>query len=181
MRVVVIRHGEVDFCLSGRCTSEEFDRECGEYDKAPVKDMIYEIPQAGFRNVYISTLPRSRDTACRLFPDKILRESELIDEVPLRSSFDTGRKMPLWFWNVSGRIQWLFNSPRQTEGRRQTRKRAGRFVEILCREASDCAVVTHGFFMITLLREMRKAGFRMGKTRAGFKNGEYVDARRSQG
>ncbi len=99
-------------------------------------------------------------------------------EVPLRSSFDTDKKMPLWFWNISGRLQWFFNNPRQAEGREQTRERAKQFIAMIGNENVDCAVITHGFFMHTLLHEMKKAGFRTDRSSAAYKNGEYIIAER---
>ena len=78
-------------------------------------------------------------------------ESPLINEVPLKSSFDTKTNMPLWFWNLTGRLQWFVNSRRQAEGRRQTRKRVKEFVELIRNDDMDIAVVTHGFYMHTLL------------------------------
>ena len=50
---------------------------------------------------------------------------ESIFAFPLRSSFDTKFKLPLWFWNLSGRLQWLINSSRQPEGRLRTQERKG--------------------------------------------------------
>jgi hypothetical protein len=47
---------------------------------------------------------------------------------------------------------------------------------MISKENTDCAVVTHGFFMHTLLREIKKAGFRTNKSSAAYKNGEYVIA-----
>ena len=125
--------------------------------------------------MFISSLPRSRDTATDLF-DSRPRQTEWIDEVPLRSSFDTKIRLPLWFWNLSGRLQWFVNSSRQPEGRIRTRARAKKMVDLLCREEVDGAIVTHGFFMITLLREMKRAGFRISKSHAKYQNGEYVIA-----
>lgn len=176
MRIVVIRHAEVDFGWNRQCTSEGFDSDCAEYDIAPIKGIIYEIPQITFQKIYISELSRSRDTAEKLFPDEVFVKTGLINEVPLRSSFDINRKIPLWFWNFSGRLQWFFNSSRQAEGRDQTRRRARQFVKIICEENLNCAVITHGFYMHTLLREMKKTGFMTNKSNAGYKNGEYVIA-----
>lgn len=178
LKVVIIRHAEVDFTRSSRCTSKEFDTERCEYDRAPIKDADYEVPCFKYHRIYISTLPRSRNTANRLFGEAAFKETGLIDEVSLKSSFDTERKMPLWFWNMSGTLQWMFNISRQSEGRSRTRMRARKFVKILCRDGSDCVVVTHGFYMLTLLQEMKKAGFRTSKSRLVFKNGEYVVAER---
>ena len=180
MKVVIIRHAEVDFCWSKRCTSNMFDSDCRGYDSASIIGSMYKIPVIGYQRIYISELSRSRDTAEILFPNCDYIVSELINEVPLKSSFDTAKKMPLWFWNTSGRIQWFMNSDRQIEGHSKTRERARQFVAMISNENTDCAVVTHGFFMHTLLREIKKAGFRTSKSSAAYKNGEYVIAEKER-
>ncbi|MEE3473699.1 MAG: histidine phosphatase, partial [Butyrivibrio hungatei] len=124
MRVVIIRHAEVDFCWSRWCSSEMFDSECRKYDLSPIKNVTCCIPQIIYQRIYVSELSRSKDTAKLLFPSGEYVESRLINEVPLKSSFDTKINMPLWFWNLTGRFQWFVNSRRQAEGRRQTRERA---------------------------------------------------------
>ena len=176
MRVVIIRHAEVDFCWSRRCTSETFDSECRKYDLSPIKNVTYSIPQTEYQKIYVSELSRSQDTAKILFPNEEYVESRLINEVPLKSSFDTKMNMPLWFWNLTGRLQWLINNRRQVEGCRQTRERAKEFVGMIRNDDMNVAVVTHGFYMHTLLQEMEKVGFRMTGASVKFKNGEYVIA-----
>ncbi len=176
MKAVIIRHAKVDFDWSRRGSSDEFDSDCSGYDSAHIKEEAYSIPQIDYRKIYISELSRSRDTAQLMFPGCDHIKSGLINEVPLRSSFDTKKKIPLWFWNLSGRLQWFVNSSRQTEGRNQTKERAKQFVAMICNEGMDCAVITHGFFMHTLLSEMKKAGFRTNNSSAEYKNGEYIIA-----
>ena len=176
---MIIRHAEVDLCWNRQSTSEVFDADCRRYDSASIKELMYKIPLIEYQRIYISELSRSRDTAKRLFPDQEYIVSELINEVPLRSSFDTKKKVPLWFWNSSGRLQWFINSSRQFEGHKETVERARQFVTMICNENKDSAVVTHGFFMHTLLRELKKAGFKTDKSSAEYKNGEYVIAERS--
>ncbi len=100
--------------------------------------------------------------------------TELIGEVPLRSAFDTKYRFPLWFWNVAGRMQWLFGCKRQPESRNGTKERALRFVHELTLRDDDCAIVTHGFFMHTLIRVMKKQGFTEGKNMLHYDNGEAV-------
>ena len=178
MKVIIIRHGKVAYRRSRRCTSEEFDREYAAYDKAPLARAEYTAPQGEFRSIYVSTLPRSRETARLMFPGKDLRESELIHEVPCRSAFDSRIKLPLWLWFFLGRLQWAAGSARQPEKRRDTVKQSRQFIENLCRDGADCAVVTHGFFMHILLWELKKAGFRTDRSRLNFKHGEYVTAAR---
>ncbi len=177
---MIIRHGEVDFRWNKWCSSSVFDSDCNEYDNASIKEKIYRIPQIDYQRIYISKLSRSLDTARILFHDCEYISSELINEVPLRSSFDTEKKMPLWFWNISGRIQWFMNSNRQIEGRSKTTERARQFVAMISNENTDCAVVTHGFFMQTLLREIKKTGFSVNKSYTAYKNGEYVIAEKSR-
>lgn len=79
-------------------------------------------------------------------------------------------RLPLWFWNLTGRLQWFFNSTRQAEGRQFTEARARKFVKMLCKDGIDSVVVTHGFYMHTLLRELKKAGFRTGNLHVYYKN-----------
>ena len=178
MKVIIIRHGKVAYRRSRCCSSEEFDRECAAYDQAPLSRAEYSAPKGEFRRIYVSTLPRSRETARLMFPRSDLQESELIHEVPCRSAFDSRIKLPLWLWFFLGRLQWAAGSAWQPEKRRDTVQRSRQFIEILCRDGADCAVVTHGFFMHILLRELKKAGFRTDRTRLNFKHGEYVTAER---
>lgn len=179
MKIVVIRHGKVEYTWSRWCTSEEFDKACMAYDRAPVRHSAYPVPAVGSDNVFISSLPRSRETAAALYSSSS-RQTAWADEVPMRSGFDTKIKLPVWFWNLSGRLQWFFNSPRQAEGRRGTQARARNMVDLLCREGADAAIVTHGFYMITLLREMKHAGFRISKSHLNYQNGEYVIAEKNE-
>ncbi len=176
MKVAVIRHAEVDFCWQKRYSSEGFDSDCRVYDSAPIKEMMHSLPQVRCERIYISELSRSRDTADKLFPEGEFIKSNHINEVPLKSCFDTTNEIPLWFWNLSGRFQWLINSPRQVEGRKQTIERAIIFVAMICKDNKDCAVVTHGFYMHTLLRQMKKAGFRINTSSVKYKNGECIMA-----
>lgn len=55
---------------------------------------------------------RSKATARGLFPDRVYCEID-VEEVPLKSFVDCSIRMPLWIWNIMGRLQWLLNSSRQ--------------------------------------------------------------------
>ena len=138
--------------------------------------MSYDIPIFNLKRVYVSTLPRSRDTAIEIFGNKDFICTELVSEVPLGSSFDCRMELPLWFWNITGRVQWFLNSNRQAESRKETKARASKFVELLNNDDCESVVVTHGFYMHTLVKEMQKAGFRISKSMRNYKNGDYVVA-----
>ena len=138
--------------------------------------MSSDIPVFNLKRVYVSTLPRSRDTAIEIFGNKDFICTELVSEVPLGSSFDCRMELPLWFWNITGRVQWFLNSNRQAESRKETKARASKFVELLNNDDCESVVVTHGFYMHTLVKEMQKAGFRISKSMRNYKNGDYVVA-----
>ena len=178
MNVVVIRHGKVHFKWRNWSTSEQFDMECKKYDKAPIKPFLVEVPKKVPDKIYISGLPRSRETAIQIFGETEFIATRLIDEVPMHSSVVSKVKLPLWFWNISGRLQWLFNSQRQQECRKDTIDRAEQFVKIILQNGDDCTVVTHGFFMLILIDQLKKNGFCIGHTKWNYSNGEYIIAER---
>jgi broad specificity phosphatase PhoE len=174
MIVVVIRHAKVDMKWKPVMTSAEYDQACADYDSAAVLPVTVELPKVKFQRIYVSGLPRTTATARQVFEDRKFDKSELIGEVPERAGFDTGLKLPVFFWLAVSRIQWFFNAPRQPETRAQTRRRARKFAQQLSQKKEDCAVFSHGFFMIFLLQEMEKQGFTVDHKRLHYANGEAV-------
>ena len=174
MIAAVVRHAKVDMKWSFLQTSEGYDRECERYDAAPVLPVTVRLPAADFQRFYVSRLPRTAATARQAVGDRKLTATALINEVPERSGFDTGLKVPHFLQAGVSRAQWLFCSRRQPETRAETRRRAEKFVEHLIRKNEDCVVFTHGFFMITLLQVMKERGFNVDHTRLAYANGECV-------
>ena len=87
-------------------------------------------------------------------------------------------KLPLLFWNISGRLQWLFNNHRQQECRKDTIYRAEQLVKVLLHNEENCAIITHGFFMHILSDSLKKNGFCISNVRLQYSNGEYITAER---
>lgn len=113
-------------------------------------------------------------TAKKIFGDVDFTITSKLNEVPLRSGIDTTIRLPLWFWNVLGRLQWLVGSKRQPENRKLTANRAEQFVDLIINHNDNCAIVTHGFFMHTLIRMMKKSSFKADKNRVSYRNGEAI-------
>lgn len=178
MQAVIIRHGKVDYHWKKWSTSKQFDEDCKMYDEAPIFPLLSDGSWIGYKNIYISSLQRSRETANRLFGEKDFISTKLIDEVPLCASITSSKKLPLIFWNVLGRLQWFFNIHSQKECRRDTIYRAEQFIEMIIKRETDCIIVTHGFFMHTLLNQMKKNAFQISHTRLSYSNGECVIAER---
>lgn len=169
MRIVMIRHAKVNMKWEQSYDSRSFDRACLEYDK---KKIVFEgkdnIQIGNYEKIYISDLSRTYETACKLFGERNFVKMSLINEVPLKSFKDTIHKYPLWLWNFLGRIQWFLGNKRKSEGIADTEARAQLFIDILEKENVDCCVVTHGFFMRVLIRELKKRGYRIKQSK-GFK------------
>ena len=176
MRAIIIRHGKVDFQWRKWSTSEQFNKDCKMYDEAPIFSSLSDVPQIDYQNIYTSSLQRSRETANQLFGKKDFISTKLLDEVPLCASVTTNKKLPLIFWNVSGRLQWFFNIYSQKECKKETIYRAEQFIEMIIQKDNNCIIVTHGFFMQTLLSQMKKQAFQISHTRLSYSNGECVIA-----
>ncbi|MGN0156384.1 MAG: hypothetical protein ACI39N_03980, partial [Lachnospiraceae bacterium] len=178
MQAVIIRHGKVNFKWKTWSTSEQFNEDCKMYDKAPIFPVCSDVSQMNYQNIYVSSLARSRETAKQLFGEKGFISTKLIDEVPLCACVTSNRKLPLVFWNVLGRLQWLLNIHFQKECRNETVQRAELFVKMIVEKNEDCIIVSHGFFMHTLINVMKKWGFQISHTRIKYSNGEYILAQR---
>ena len=178
MKIVVIRHGKVLHDWKKWCTSAEFDEQCALYDQAPVDTASVGAAAYDVQTIYISALDRTFQTAKKIFGAADFKKTSLLNEVPLRSGFDTARKMPLWFWNALGRLQWLTGSKRQPESKTQTTIRARQFADSITDQNVDCAIVTHGFFMHTLISELEKEGFKAEKKHVNYRNEEAIILKR---
>ena len=178
MRAIIIRHGKVDFQWRKWSTSEQFNKDCKMYDEAAIFSLLSDVPQINYQNIYTSSLQRSRETANQLFGEKDFISTKLLDEVPLCASVTSNKKLPFIFWNVSGRLQWFLNIHSQKECRKETIYRAEQFIEMILRKNNNCIIVTHGFFMHTLLSQMKRQAFQISHTRLSYSNGEFVIAER---
>ena len=170
MKVVIIRHGKVNMRWRKWYTSKQYDRDCANYDFADIVSIGGSPKNVASADIYISTLKRSRQTAEQLFGEGSFLETDLLNEVPLNSFCDCSVLLPLWIWNVMGRLQWLWQSKRQKEKRTDTQKRADQLIRKLLEKGRDCILVSHGFFMRTLVRELKKQGFVIEKSGVGIAN-----------
>ena len=148
MKVIIMRHSKVNYIWSKWYTSAEFDKACKEYDSSFIEHTEQNLSDFNHKNIYISTLSRSKETAIGIFGKSDFRQTGLIDEVPLRSAFDSKIRFRLWFWNFTGRLQWFFNIVRLIEVRFNTLERAKSFVNMLCRDGENAIVITHVFLCI---------------------------------
>lgn len=176
MKITLIRHGKVNMRWKKWCTSRQFDLDCSNYDIAPLCPIDEKIENDIPDDIYVSSLKRSWETAEKLFGSKEFVETELLNEVPLKSFCDCKVPLPLALWNIVGRVQWFLQNKRQSEIKKDTIKRADALIEKLLQKNRDCVLVSHGFFMQTLIKELKRYGLAVDRDKLGFSNLERVIA-----
>ncbi len=114
----------------------------------------------GWQLCFSSDMLRAVETAGRL-ADVPITFMPMLREIPQAPLFDTRLKLPLIAWHVLSRIGWWFNHRSQPEGRHAAVRRAERIVDFLRRQPIDqkVLIVTHGFLMYVLRRELKRCGF----------------------
>lgn len=178
MRVILLRHARVQVEWKKRYTSAGYDAESARYDFAPIETRP--IPGLGPSKVYVSSLPRTAATAELIEGKPAYEISSLLDEVPIRSFRDSPVELPTWLWNLGASLQWLWGSRRQREGRKDTRRRARAFLDLLEARGEDCVVVGHGIHFYVLMKEMKARGY-SGEIKRYMRNAEVKEFSLAQG
>ena len=174
MRIGIIRHFKVNCHKSLFMTSKEFKEWEENYNKSDVIRNNVELRGIKWDKCYSSTLIRAIVTAQHVYKGNIVK-NDLIRETIIDPIFKSNFKLPYWFWAVSGRLAWYFNHKSQEENKILTKDKARKFVKTLLDEAKiegteNILIVTHGFFMYSLQKELKKRGF-IGKLITSPKNG----------
>jgi len=162
LKITIIRHAKVDFTGQAWCTAKEFNRGNEDYDVADIiRDKKYHIKTSN--PVYISGLIRTKETARLIFGNEKFHKTALCNEVPICAFTNKNLNLPTRIWEIVARILWIFNSKRQPETYRQTKKRANDLINHLELEKKDCYIVSHGVFMRVFRIEMKKRGYCLGR------------------
>ena len=174
MKIGLIRHFKVNYHKKLFMTSRQFKEWEENYNTSEVIKNDVELMGIKWDKCYSSTLIRAITTAEYVYKDEIV-QNDLIRETIIDPIFKTNWKLPYWFWAIGGRLAWYFNHKSQEETKIITRDKAKKFVDILFDETKsddkeNILIVTHGFFMYSLQRELKKRGF-TGKLITSPKNG----------
>lgn len=174
MRIGIIRHFKVNYKKKLFMTSKEFKGWEESYNNSKVTRNDVKLHNINWDKCYSSTLSRAITTAEDVYSGKIVK-SDFIREVPITPLFKTNLKLPYCFWAITSRLAWYFNFGPEEEKRKITETKAKKFIDFLENEAKkegseNILIVTHGFFMYTLQKELKTRGFK-GKTVYMPKNG----------
>jgi hypothetical protein len=162
IRIGLMRHFPVTYKLRKFSSSAMFDQDMEAYNTSPVTIINTNSDSKNWSICYTSNMKRADETGRHIFKGEI-KTTPLLREVPLQAGFKTNLKLPLFFWATLGRIQWLFNSEKQPETKKMSLNRAKSFISELNSNLEDkknILIISHGFFMMNLKKELYRAGFR---------------------
>lgn len=157
MKIILMRHYKVAMHFQRLYTSECFDQAGLEYSHCDViNQMAPSLPQY---RLYASTMKRAQQTAQLAFkrPFEIL---EGVHEVTIKSYKDTLKPLPLWWWELMGRIQWRFNHKRPYEPYQVTMDRLEGALSRVIANGDDAIIVMHGLVMRYMVKHLRARGFK---------------------
>ncbi|WP_244832903.1 histidine phosphatase family protein [Clostridium sp. BJN0001] len=174
MRIGIVRHFKVNCNKRFFMTPDDLKLWEDTYNKSTVTRNDVNLQKIKWDKCYCSTLSRAIKTAQDIFKGEIIR-TPLICETVIDPVYKHKIRIPYHFHSVLSRASWYLNGKSQTETKATTKKKANEFIDILLENnkkdhLDNILVVTHGFFMFTLQRELKKRGFK-GKITIAPKNG----------
>lgn len=170
MKIGIVRHYKVDYEPKKLMNYSDFNNYIADYDKASI--IQNEINLNGYKwdKCYCSDLKRAIETSLSIFNGNI-ETTELLREVIMYPVIKLQYKIPNFIWSISSRIAWKINHKSQLESINDTRKRAKEFLSFIdINKNENILIVSHGFFLITLIEGLKALGFK-GDIPKKMKNG----------
>jgi broad specificity phosphatase PhoE len=169
MTIHLLRHFKVQDNTPSWLNSDEFNQWVDTYDILPIKVIEVKLPK-NIDLILCSTLLRAKKTVKELPKIEIIYTDKLV-EVGSRVFFNTNIKLQKYIWFTMGTLFWYLNSL-DGENRVDTIKRAKEVVEELkALKQENILIVSHGFFMKVLAKELKEEGF-LGEIEFRPKNGK---------
>lgn len=153
--IYFLRHFKVKDNSKSWLNSEEFNQWVKSYDTFELEYNSVVLPK-NIDKIYVSSQNRAIKSAD--FLNLNYKINDLLVEVPIKSFIYTRFKLPKWLWLFVGRLAWFFNL-KQLETKEETNERIENFIQNLDMN-SNILIISHGFFMILLLKKLRKIGYR---------------------
>ena len=171
MKIGIIRHFKVDYTPDKFMNSLEFEKYVENYNLANILVNNLNLDtNIVWDKCYCSDLSRAVTTAKTIYNGN-LKITKLLKEVEMQPIFNTSFKLPILFWNISARLAWKYNSKTQLENKNTTIIRANKFIKTIdVASSKNILIVSHGFFLFTLINILKKEGFK-GTIPKRLKNG----------
>lgn len=159
MKIGIVRHFKVNYKAKSFMNYRDFEKYIVDYDEAEVIENVVDLGNVKWDKCFCSDISRAINTAKAIYGDEIIT-SKLLREVNMYPIKKLKIKIPTFIWCISSRVAWNKNKKSQLEGRATTEKRAKEFIKKLDFNSDEnILIVSHGFFLLTLLKELRKLGF----------------------
>jgi broad specificity phosphatase PhoE len=160
MKIGMMRHASVIYKKSFFTTGKLFIDAISTYNSSPISTVTTKISSIDFPVCYVSSMNRAIETAKMVYDGEYIITDELV-EVKNTAFFLQKIKIPAILRSIIGRIAWFFNYQKMPETRKETTERAGRFINLILKQKSqNILLITHGFFMHSLKKELSKHGFK---------------------
>ena len=162
MKIGLMRHFKVKRSKKTFLTADEFEELRENYKQAEPRADEGSNPkgeEVEWEKCFSSSLPRAKKTAGAVYNGEVI-EKECLREVPLAPVTTKNIVLPHSLWLILGRLVHFFSHSSQPETREETKERARQCIaEILEQEESKILVVTHGFLIRFLQKELLNRGF----------------------
>ena len=168
-QIILLRHFRVKDSYEKKLfSSAELDEWVDLYD---TYDLDYHnVSFEPSQKVYTSALSRAKRTADYLGLN--YKEDAIFNEVSTKAFIKTSWRFPKFLWLVIGKILWQFNLMKLSESKKEVLQRASAAADIIIDSKEETImIVSHGFFMLVLVRELKKRGF-LGKIDKHPQNGK---------
>ena len=164
MKIGLVRHFKVKHKAPKKIllTASEVIEWFSGYDLADVEHQAVDLKNVNWERCLSSPLPRALTTAKTIFDGEIETINEL-RELAVFNLLNNNLKLPFIIWAILIRIK----SSSENDTLKKFRNTIKAFVdELLLQEETQTLIVSHGFVMIYLQKELKTRGFK-GK---GFSN-----------
>lgn len=169
LQIYLIRHAKPDLEKKFFCSAQQAQNYIENYNKAPIQNITTGRVKIEFykpHQIYCSSLPRSQETALKLFgdacsivSDSIFREFEL-----KIINANAIVNLPLGLWKGLSRVSWLLGFNHQgIESHKKAKRRAvlsADNLENIARQEETAILVGHGMMNAAIAKELKKRGWR---------------------
>ena len=179
MKIILIRHAEVDINKNSFAYAFELKKWLDIYNNAEIKKDF--VSKSEISNIFDSSdkilcsgLKRSYDSVA-LYGKTPYEEDELFNEAGLPFANWRWVKLPLWVWAIIFRVMWLFGYKKNGESLQEATIRAQKGASKLiasCEKGTTITLLGHGLMNRLIAKELVKRGW-SNQGKIGSANWDY--------
>ena len=179
MKIILIRHAEVDIDKNSFTYAFELKKWVNIYDNAEIKKHFVSKSEIAdifnsSNKIFCSTLKRSYESVA-LYGKTPHEQNELFNEAGLPYANWRWIKLPLALWAIVFRVMWLFGYQNNGESLQKAKIRAKKGASKLqasCEKGSIVTLLGHGLMNRLIGKELVKQGWKI-QGKMGSSNWNY--------